>query len=224
MDSIISFLLLQKDEMMQIVCLSLFVSGLATILGSMIAIPLGTWLGMTGFPGKKVVMRLVYTLMALPPVLAGLIVYLLLSRSGPMGTLELLFTPAAMITAQFLLVTPIVTGLVAATVAGKERQVYDQARSLGASRGQVMITIVKESRTGIIAGLMTGFGRAFAEVGAVMLVGGNILHQTRVLTTSIVMETRQGNYELAIMLGIILLVISFIVSSVVLANDEMTLS
>ncbi|NLU48832.1 MAG: ABC transporter permease [Syntrophomonadaceae bacterium] len=223
METLSSFWLIQKAEMLEIVRLSLAVSGSATILGSLVGVPLGAWMGMSDFTGKKLLLRLIYTLMALPPVLAGLVVYLLLSRSGPLGAWELLFTPPAMVAAQFLLVTPIVTGLSAAAIAAKERLIYDNARSLGANRRQAMWAVVRESRTGIISGVMTGFGRAFAEVGAVMLVGGNIRHQTRVLTTAIVMETRQGNFELAVALGVILLVLSFLVSSVVLLNaDEFT--
>lgn len=129
MDSIGS-LLMQRSEILEIVWLSLMVSGSATIISALIAIPLGTWIGLSDFPGKRVVIRIVYTLMALPPVLAGLAVYLLLSRSGPLGMLELLFTSTAMIIAQCLLVTPIVTGLVAATIAGKEGIIFDHARSL----------------------------------------------------------------------------------------------
>lgn len=224
MDTVSSFLLSQRSEIIDIVKLSLAVSGSATILGSLVAIPIGTWIAMHDFPGKKMFLRTTYTLMALPPVLAGLLVYLLLSRSGPLGFMGWLFTPQAMVIAQFLLVTPIVTGLTTATIASKERLIYENARSLGASGKQAMFTIVRESRTGIVAGIMTGFGRAFAEVGAVMLVGGNIRFQTRVLTTAIVMETRMGNFELAVALGVILLILSFIVSSVILLNtgDEFT--
>ncbi len=217
--------LMMKTEILGIVGLSLMVSGSATLISAAIGIPLGTWIGIWDFKGKKLLLRLIYTLMALPPVLAGLIIYLLLSRSGPLGAWEMLFTPAAMITAQCLLVVPIITGLVAAAIAGKETLLFDHARSLGASQVQAMATVIKESRTGIISAVMTGFGRAFAEVGAVMLVGGNIRHFTRVLTTSIIMETRQGNFEMGITLGLILLIISFIVSSIVLVNaDEFKLS
>lgn len=216
----VSSILMQRSEILEIVRLSLTVSGSATIISALIAIPLGAWLGLSDFPGKRALLRVIYTLMALPPVLAGLLVYLLLSRSGPLGAWELLFTPTAMIIAQCLLVAPIISGLVAATIAGKEGIIYDHARSLGATQVQAMWTVVKESRTGIIAGVMTGFGRAFAEVGAVMMVGGNVRHATRVLTTSIVMETRQGNFEMGIALGVILLIISFIVSSIVLMNAD----
>ncbi len=221
----ISNVLMMKTEIMGIVSMSLLVSGSATLISAAIGIPLGAWIGLWDFKGKKLLIRVVYTLMALPPVLAGLVIYLLLSRSGPLGAWEMLFTPAAMIAAQCLLVLPIVTGLVAATIASKEALLFDHARSLGASRGQAMLTVISESRTGIISAVMTGFGRAFAEVGAVMLVGGNIRHFTRVLTTSIIMETRQGNFEMGITLGLILLVISFIVSSIVLVNaNEFKLS
>lgn len=224
MESIASILML-KTEILEIVALSLMVSGSATIISSVIGIPLGSWIGLHDFKVKKILLRIIYTLMALPPVLAGLIVYLLLSRSGPLGRWELLFTPTAMIIAQCLLVTPIITGLVTAAIAGKDSLLFDHARSLGASRSQAMFTVIKESRTGMISAIMTGFGRAFAEVGAVMLVGGNVRHVTRVLTTSIVMETRQGNFEMGVTLGIILLIISFIVSSIVLVNaDEFKLS
>lgn len=224
MDSI-NTLLMQKTEILEIVKMSLTVSGSATIISAFIGIPLGAWIGLSDFPGRRLLLRIIYTLMALPPVLAGLLVYLLLSRSGPLGVWELLFTPTAMIIAQCLLVTPIIAGLVAAAIAGKEGIIFDHALSLGASRMQAMWTIVKETRSSMIAAVLTGFGRAFAEVGAVMLVGGNIRHMTRVLTTSIVMETRQGNFEMGVALGIILLIISFIVSSIVLSNaDEFKLT
>lgn len=224
MQSIINVVMM-KTEILEIVSLSLMVSGSATLISAVIGIPLGAWIGLWDFRGKKLLLRIIYAMMALPPVLAGLVIYLLLSRSGPLGAWEMLFTPAAMIAAQCLLVTPIISGLVAATIAGKEALLFDHARSLGASQVQAMATVIKESRTGIISAIMTGFGRAFAEVGAVMLVGGNIRHFTRVLTTSIIMETRQGNFEMGIALGVILLVISFIISSIVLLNaNEFKLS
>lgn len=213
-------LIQQKDEIIGIVFLSIMVSGSATIISSIIAVPLGAWLGLSHFKARSFILRLVYALMALPPVLAGLLVFLLLSRSGPLGELELLFTPAAMIIAQCLLVLPIVTGLVAAAVASRESLIYDHARSLGASHYQAVIAVIAETRTAIISAVMTGFGRAFAEVGAVMLVGGNIRYSTRVLTTAIVMETRTGNFAMAVTLGMILLILSFIISSIVLMNTD----
>ncbi len=217
---VLPYLIAEKEYITEIILLSLTVSGTATLLGTAAGLPLGAWLGIADFPGKRACLRLIYTLMALPPVLAGLVVYLLLSRSGPLGGLGLLFTPAAMIAAQFLLVTPIVTGLTAAAVAGQDRLVYENALSLGATRAQANWALIKEARVGIVSAVMTGFGRALAEVGAVMLVGGNIKHHTRVLTTAIVMETRQGNFELAVAFGIILLIMSFAVSSIALLRID----
>lgn len=216
MQELLNVITLNGNELWGIIAMSITVSGTAVVLGALAGIPMGTWLGLRDFPAKRMVMRLVFTLMALPPVLAGLVVYLLLSRSGPLGSMEWLFTPQAMISAQFLLVTPIIAGLTASAVASRERVVHDLARSLGATSFQAGLTVLRESRTAIISAILTGFGRAFAEVGAVMLVGGNIRYDTRVLTTSIVMETRAGNYAFAIALGLILLLISFIVSSVAL--------
>ncbi|SHG87104.1 tungstate transport system permease protein [Thermosyntropha lipolytica DSM 11003] len=217
---IIAAIMQQKDEITGIVFLSLLVSGTATLISSFIALPLGAYLGLYDFKGRRLVLRLVYTLMALPPVLAGLVVFLLLSRSGPLGFLNLLFTPGAMIIAQCLLVLPIVTGLVAAAVASAERLVYEHALSLGATHYQAVGKVLLETRSGIISAIMTGFGRAFAEVGAVMMVGGNIRYETRVLTTAIVTETRSGNFEMAIALGIILLLLSFLISWIVLTNAD----
>ena len=165
-------------------------------------------------------MRLTYTLMSLPPVLAGLLVYLLFARSGPLGALDILFTPSVMVIAQVLLATPIITGLSAAAIAAKEKLSVDTARTLGASERQAAWVVIKEARAGILAGVMTGFGRSFGEVGAVMMVGGNVRYQTRVLTTSIVLETRQGNFEFAIVLGLILLTLSFIVSTILMRADN----
>lgn len=220
MQEVTAYLFSQRLELMEIVKLSLAVSGTATLLGALTGIPAGSFIALNDFRGKSTLIKFIFTLMALPPVLAGLVVYLLLSRSGPLGHFEQLFTPVAMIAAQFLLVTPIITGLSAAAVANSERQVFEQARSLGASPTQAMLLVIRESRTAIISAVMTGFGRAFAEVGAVMLVGGNIRHMTRVLTTTIVMETRMGNFEMAVASGVILLIISFIISSIVFMNTD----
>lgn len=214
----IGTLWLQRNDIWEIIRLSILVSGSAVLISSLIGIPAGAWLGLTRFTGKAIVLRITITLMALPPVLAGLVVYLLLSHSGPLGSWEILYTPTAMIIAQCFLVIPIIVGLCAAAIAGKESSIHEHALSLGATRAQAMRTVIGEARTGILAAVMTGFGRAFAEVGAVMMVGGNIKHFSRVLTTSIVLETRQGNFDMAIALGVILLIISFIVSSIALTS------
>lgn len=197
----------------EILLLSLQVSLLAVFIGMLLGIPMGTFLGLFKFPGKIIIVNIIYTLMGLPPVIAGLVVYLFLSRSGPLGSFELLFTPTAMVVAQVLLVTPIITGLTMVAISSKDKIITQTAVTLGATRSQTAWTIIKEARTAIIAALVTGFGRAIAEVGAVMLVGGNILHETRVMTTAIVMETRQGNFDVAIAIGIILLIISFVINA-----------
>lgn len=202
-----------NNTIYEILFLSLQVSFSAVLIGMLIGIPIGTFLGINKFPGKIVIVNIIYTLMGLPPVIAGLIVYLFLSRSGPIGSLELLFTPTAMVVAQVLLVTPIITGLSMVAISNKDQAITQTALTLGATRTQAAWTVIKEARGAIIAAMVTGFGRAIAEVGAVMLVGGNILHNTRVMTTAIVMETRQGNFDVALAIGIVLLIISFIVNA-----------
>jgi tungstate transport system permease protein len=188
--------------------LTIGVSGSATLIASLIGIPLGSRLALREFLGKRAIQVLTYTMYGFPPVVAGLIIYLLLSNSGPLGFLDLLFTPGAMIIAQTLLVTPIVTGLTLSAVAEVGPEVRDTARTLGADDRQVTSIVLREARGGVISAVMVGFGRAIAEVGAVIIVGGNIQWHTRVLTTSIVLETRRGNFEYAIVLGIILLVMA----------------
>lgn len=175
--------------------------------------PAGALLAFRPFRGRGFLVRLTYTFMGLPPVLAGLVVYLLLSSQGPFGRTRLLFTPAAMVIVQFVLVLPIVAGLSLAAVRERDRLVRDTALALGATRWQADLTVVGESRRAIGAAVMAAFGRAIAEVGAVMLVGGNIQGQTRVMTTAIVLETRQGNFDVAVALGLVLLTLAFAVNA-----------
>ena len=196
-------------EIIQITLVSLQVSLTALLLAGITGIPIGSALALKEIPGKRMILNIIYTFMGLPPVLAGLIVYLALTTRGPLGQYQLLFTPTAMIIAQLLLAFPIVCGLTARTVMSQHQEVYDTAATLGASRRQASWVIIKESRIGIIGALTTALGRVIAEVGAVMLVGGNIQGSTRVLTTSIVLETRMGNDSRAIAIGIILLAIAF---------------
>lgn len=200
-------------DVLEIILLSLKVTTTAVLLGVLIGIPFGAFLGLYSFPGKKLVVTLVFTCMGLPPVLIGVIVYLLLSKYGMLGSLQLLFTPEAMIIAQFLLVTPILIGLTMSSVQAQERTYWETAKSLGANPAQLIWTIIKESRRGIWSGVAAAYGRAISEVGAVMLVGGNIEHYTRVMTTAIILETRMGNYTTGLQLGLVLLVISFIFNS-----------
>lgn len=197
----------------EIIFLSLRVSLVAVCLGMLLGIPLGTFLGMYRFKGRQLITVIIYTLMGLPPVLVGVVVYLLLSAKGPLGEWQLLFTPTAMIIAQTLLVAPIISGLTMAAVKGKVKEFYEATVSMGANRLQTAWIIIRESKLGIFAAIATAFGRAIAEVGAVMLVGGNIEHVTRVMTTAIILETRKGNFNLALGLGLVLLVISFIINT-----------
>ncbi len=200
-------------ELWGIVLLSLGVSGTAVLLSALLGVPAGAALALWEVPGAAWVARFTYTLMGLPPILAGLVVFLVLSARGPLGHLQLLFTPTAMVLAQTLLVLPIVTGLTLAGVRSKDRAIRELALSLGATQWQAAWRVVLEARRAIGAALMAGFGRAIAEVGAVMLVGGNVRGHTRVMTTAILLETRQGNFEVAIGLGLVLLAVAFAVNA-----------
>lgn len=205
-------------DILEVIWLSLQVTTTAIMIGMLIGIPFGAFFGLYSFPGKRLAIILVYTCMGLPPVLVGVIVYLLLSRYGPLGSLGLLFTPEAMTIAQVILVTPIISGLTMSAVQAKERAFFETAKSLGASPVQLIITIVKESRKGIWSGIAAAYGRAISEVGAVMLVGGNIEHHTRVMTTAIILETRMGNFTSGLLLGLVLLAISFLFNSFLMAG------
>jgi tungstate transport system permease protein len=203
---------------MEIIGLSIQVSTIAIIIGMLLGIPCGAYLGLYTFPGKRILVVLVFTFMGLPPVLIGVIVYMLLSKYGLLGYFELLFTPKAMVIAQSILVTPIITGLTMSAVQARERTYWETAKSLGASPFQLVWAILKEARSGIWSGISTAYGRAISEVGAVMLVGGNIEHETRVMTTAIILETRKGNYDFALQIGVVLLLISFIFNSFLVAG------
>lgn len=201
-------------ELLQIVFLSLQVSITAIIIATMLGVPLGTLLGLKPEKRTRLINKLIFTLMGMPTVVAGLIIYLILSRMGPLGVLGLLYTPAAMIIAQVFLAAPIITGLTMVGIRAKGNEVEETARSLGADSTLAAWTVVRESRIAILGSIITGFSRVVAEIGAVMIVGGNIAGRTRVMTTAIALETRRGNFELAIGLGIILLILSFIINSV----------
>ncbi|MEQ8237106.1 MAG: ABC transporter permease [Syntrophomonadaceae bacterium] len=211
----IVLILALDPELIQITLLSLRVSLTALMIAGILGIPFGSVLALKEFPGRRGVLNIIYTLMGLPPVLAGLLVYLLLTSQGPFGQYQLLFTPTAMTIAQIVLAFPIVTGLTVRSVQSQRQEVYDTAVTLGASRRQAAWAIIKESRIGIIGALTTALGRVIAEVGAVMMVGGNIQGFTRVMTTSIVLETRMGNDARAIAIGLILLVIAFLLIMII---------
>lgn len=200
--------------LLQIVFLSLRVSITAIILATLIGVPMGALLGLKEEKKTRLLNKIIFTFMGMPPVVAGLIIYLILSRQGPLGVLGLLYTPAAMVIAQVLLAFPIVTGLTTVGIRAKGGEIEETARSLGAGSALASWTVVKESRYAIFGAIISGFSRVVAEVGAVMIVGGNIDGRTRVMTTAIVLESRKGNFELAIGLGLILLLISFVVNSI----------
>ena len=204
-------LILSGDAaLLQVIVLSLQVSGVALLFSALVGIPIGAWLGLRQFRGRWLVMALIYTGMGFPPVVVGLFVYLVLSRSGPLGALAWLFTPRAMVVAQTVISFPLVAGFTMAAVMGVDPNLRRQVQSLGANEWQTTLAVLSEARIGVVVSVIAGFGSIISEVGAVMLVGGNIEGKTRVLTTAIVLETRKGNFDLAIALGIILLSISFI--------------
>jgi len=211
----IHLILTRDPALLEIVALSLRVSGTALLFSTLIGIPLGAALGLSRFVGRRLVIALLYTGMGFPPVVVGLFVYLMLSRSGPLGQLNWplipsLFTPAAMVVAQTIISFPLVAGFTMAAVMGVDPQLRQQVQALGATRWQATLTILMEARIGVVVSVIAGFGSIISEVGAVMLVGGNIEHATRVLTTAIVLETRKGNFDLAIAIGVVLLGLSFL--------------
>ena len=191
-------------DLLAIVFLSLRVTVTALAIACLIGMPLGAWLALSRFPFRRTVIAVLNALMGLPPVVVGLVVYLLLSRAGPFGVLGLLYTPTAMVIAQVIIVTPIVASIAHQTVRELWSGYRDLLVSLGATRVQRIATLLIDGRRGLVTAALTGFGRAIGEVGAVMIVGGNIDNVTRVLTTAIALETAKGDFALAIGLGIIL--------------------
>jgi tungstate transport system permease protein len=196
-------------EVLDVTLLSLKVSGSATLLSVLLGVLTGTGLALSRFSGRKIVISLVNTSMGLPPVVVGLFVAIMLWRSGPLGSLGIIYTPAAMIVAQTLLAFPIVTGITLASVQQIPRGLRLQILALGATRLQMIWMLIKEARLPLLAAVMAGFGGAISEVGASIMVGGNIKGHTRVLTTAIVMESGKGNFDVAIALGIILFILAF---------------
>lgn len=210
-------LLLDGDrQLWAIVALSLWVSGAALALSALCGVPLGAWLGLRQFRGRQLLTTIIYTGMGLPPVVVGLIVYLLLSRSGPLGWLGWLFTPSAMIAAQTLISLPLVAGLTMSAVEGVGAELRTQLRALGATQTQIARAVLWEARGGMLVALVAGFGSIISEVGAVMLVGGNIEGSTRVLTTAIVLETRKGTFDQALALAFVLLGLTFALNALAL--------
>ena len=202
------------SDMMEIVLLSLYVSGTAVLIAVAIGIPIGVLMGTHDFTGKGAILRVIYTLMSMPPVICGLFVFLILMRRGPLGQYQLNYTPTAMIVVQTLLVAPIVIGLTYNLVRDRAPVVYKLGLTLGGGRFSNLRLLIHETRFGLVAALVSGFGRAISEVGAVMIVGGNITGKTRVMTTYIAELKSMGDYSRAIAIGLTLLLISFIVNAV----------
>ena len=209
----VSLMLNLDRELLGIIFLSLQVSGAALIIASVTGVPAGAIVGLKRFPGSGFIVNILNTFMGLPPVVVGLFLYLALSRSGPLGFFSLLYTPSAMIIAQTILAFPIVASLSHAAIVNVAPLIRQASATLGATPYQTAVTIVQEARYGIISGIIAGFGRVMAEVGAILIVGGNIAGYTRVMTTTIALETDKGNFELALALGIILLIISLLINT-----------
>ncbi len=220
--SILALLFGEDPELRQIIGVTLRMSVLSTLISSLLGIPMGVIIGSTSFKARRLVMRILHTLMGLPPVVAGLLVFLFLSRSGPLGTFKLLYSVPAMVIAQVLLITPVITGLTTNIVSLKAPLIRETSAGIGLSAAQRMFYTVYECRTQFISTILTGFGRAIAEVGAVQMVGGNVQYKTRVMTTAIMMQTNMGRFEFAITLGIVLLIIAFLINSLVHQIEEST--
>lgn len=202
-------------ELLEVVGLTLQVTLGALFIALVLGIPLGAWIGLSErLPGRALIVPVIYTGMGLPPVAVGLFTYMLLSNTGPMGDLGWLFTPVGMVVAQTIIAFPLVVGLTMTAVQGVDPGLGRQLRALGATKRQVATTTLLEARSGVTAAVVAAYGAIISEVGAVMLVGGNIEGETRVLTTAIVLETRQGNFALAMALAIILLALAFLTNFV----------
>lgn len=200
------------SDIFEITLLSLKVSLIATLISLLIGLPVGTWLALGDFRGRSVVLSVVNTGMALPPVVVGLVVAMTLWRSGPLGDLKLIYTPAAIVIAQTVIATPVVMGLTAASLASLDPRLRQQLLGLGASQSQMIWMLWREARLPLLAALMAAFGSVISEVGASMMVGGNIRGQTRVLTTAIVLETGKGEFETALVLSALLLIITYLIN------------
>jgi len=208
-------------DLTEIIALSLRVTGSAVLLAMLVGMPLGAVVALERFPGRGVLTTLLNSMMGLPPVVAGLMVYLMLSRAGPLGEMGLLFTPTAMVIAQTILVLPIIAALTRQTVSDLNEEYEEQLRSLGVNRLQRITTLLWEGRYRLLTAVLAGLGRAIAEVGAVIIVGGNILHVTRVMTTTIALETSKGDLPLALGLGFVLIMIVIIINAVALGVQSL---
>ncbi len=199
-------------EVMEIAGRSLSISVTSTILASIISLPLGSLIHFHHFPGRRILINLIQTLFSIPTVAIGLFVFVLFSHAGPLGGLNLLFTPAVMVLGQMILIMPILLGLAISALSGVDKAILDTARSLGAGSLQTAVIVLREARFAVMAAVIMGFGRAISEVGIALMVGGNIRGFTRVITTAISLETSRGDLELSIALGIILIFIALVIN------------
>ncbi len=200
-------------ELFQILGVTLRMSFFSTSISCLIGLPLGTLIGTRQFRGKSFLKKLIHTWMGLPPVVAGLLVYMLFTHYGPFGRLNLLFTVTAMVIAQCVLITPLVMGLTASFVETASRPIIETARGLGISNGRIILLCLSEGRASLLSVVLNAFGRSIAEVGAVSIVGGNIQWKTRVMTTAIMLETNKGKFSFALALGVVLLILAFLVNA-----------
>lgn len=215
------FLLIHGDPaVLKVAGLSLLVSGVATALSLILGIPIGSALGLIKFRGRQIIVSLINTGMGAPPVVVGLVVTIFLWRTGPLGVLRLLYTPSAMIIAQFIIAFPLVAGFTMATIQQLDPKLRLQIMALGASRVQMVWLLLKEARLPLLAAVMAGFGAVISEVGASMMVGGNITGQTRVMTTAVVGEVSQGDFALAISFSVILMILVYLVNYILTAVQQ----
>ena len=208
------------SELWEILGVTMLMAVFSTGISAVIGLPLGVLIGSRDFRGKGAVMRILNTLMGLPPVVAGLLVFFLLSRSGPLGSMKLLYSVPAMVIAQVLLITPIITGLTASAAQKLAPQLMETAAGMNMPRKRALLCLLFECRGQLLSIVLTGFGRSIAEVGAVSIVGGNIQYKTRVMTTAIMLETNRGNFGLAVAIGVVLLLISFIINTIAVSILE----
>ena len=208
----IELIITLNPEVIEISIKSIMISLSATLIASLIAIPAGSLITFSEFRGKQALVNIIQTFYALPTVLVGLFVFMIISRAGPLGFMRLLFTPEGMVIAQTILILPILIGLTISALKGVDQTILDTLRSLGATRFQFMHSVVREAWYAIMAAIVLGFGRAISEVGAAIMIGGNIRGHTRVLTTAISLETSMGNLAMSIALGIILLMIALVIN------------
>lgn len=220
MDRILYFILNNKDEIITIIAITLKMAFFSTTISSLIGIILACFIAFNDFFFKKIIIRITRTLMGLPPVVAGLFIFMLLSRSGIFGFLNMLYTIKAMVIAQITLITPIIMGQTITTLERYYVKIIKTTKGIGLSKMQSVRYVIFECRKELICIILLGFGRAMSEVGAIQLVGGNIQNKTRVMTTAIMLETNKGNFDLAISLGIILLIIEFLINILIIPLEK----